>query len=251
MKPKHVDFDDALHRTYAEGRQLAPDVMAAWMDAVSGIVDSGSVDRVLDLGAGTGRFSSDLAITLGANVVALDPAAKMLRHRPQGIPGVLARAEALPLATHAFDVVFVSMVLHHLADVRAAAREVARVLRPEGTFILRTCFPDTVETPYHAYFPRVREIDIAILPAKSEVLAAIEEAGLTQRSHRIVRQRMDSSLQDYAQRIARRAMSPMRMISDEEFERGLAALRAAADREIVPAPVYEDIDLLAFTSVPD
>ncbi len=251
MEPKYVDFDDALHRTYAKGRQLAPDVMARWMDAVLRIVDRETVNRILDLGAGTGRFSAVLGTTFDAEVVALDPAAKMLRHRPRGVPGIVARAEALPVAPHSVDLVFASMVVHHFLDLHAAAREVARVLRRRGVFVLRTCFRETVEAPYHAYFPQVRELDVSILPAKTDVLFAMEEAELTQRTHTIVRQRMDSSFKDYAGRIAQRAMSPMRMISDDEFERGMEALRAAADLETTPTPVYENIDLLSFSPLED
>ena len=91
-----VDFDDELHKTYAAGRSLAPDVLGMWMRAVGQLVDASSIDSVLDLGAGTGRFTRALANTLSAEIVAADPSRNMLGGVGGGVARVVARAESLP-----------------------------------------------------------------------------------------------------------------------------------------------------------
>ncbi|MEE2674835.1 MAG: class I SAM-dependent methyltransferase, partial [Myxococcota bacterium] len=48
----------------------------------------------------------------------------------------LGDAEALPYPDDSFDFVTSRLCAHHFQDVRAFAREVARVLRPAGTFLL-------------------------------------------------------------------------------------------------------------------
>ena len=47
------------------------------------------------------------------------------------------RAEALPFAEASFDVVWCTDVLEHLADLPAALAQIARVLKPGGTLLVR------------------------------------------------------------------------------------------------------------------
>lgn len=61
-----------------------------------------------------------------------------------GLFFVCGRAEALPLIDSSADVVFSSYVLEHVDDRRAAAREVRRILRPEGHAVILV--PNVMET---------------------------------------------------------------------------------------------------------
>jgi predicted RNA methylase len=48
---------------YVRGRVLRPDDLAAWMAAARSSLPTTASGRILDLGAGTGRFSTALART--------------------------------------------------------------------------------------------------------------------------------------------------------------------------------------------
>jgi SAM-dependent methyltransferase len=90
---------------------------------------------LLDLGAGTGKLSR-LAAARGVTVVALEPAAAMIRQA--GGPGVLAVrgvAEALPLRRHSVDAVCAASAFHWF-DGRRALAEAHRVLRHGGRLAL-------------------------------------------------------------------------------------------------------------------
>jgi len=90
---------------------------------------------LLDLGAGTGKFSR-LAAAHGATVVALEPAAGMIRQA--GGPGILlvrAVAEALPIRRHGADAVCAASAFHWF-DGRRALGEVHRALRRGGRLAL-------------------------------------------------------------------------------------------------------------------
>jgi len=83
---------------------------------------------MLEVGAGDGYLSHALARAFDLTV--LDFAPNMLDLNP--LPPerkVQGRAEALPFADGAFDVVFCGNLLHHLEDPLAAVREMARVAR--------------------------------------------------------------------------------------------------------------------------
>ena len=98
---------------------------------------------VVDLGCGVGRLT-DLLAEGGARVVALDASAELLAAaRRLGLPPraspLRADLRSLPLRDACADLVATSNVLIHMVedrDLRAAAREVARVLRPGGRALL-------------------------------------------------------------------------------------------------------------------
>ncbi|WP_435203265.1 class I SAM-dependent methyltransferase [Janibacter sp. GS2] len=100
--------------------------------------------RVLELGAGTGFFSLNLKLAgLVEEVHACDLSPGMVEAAEQNaqrlgftIEGRVADAEALPYADDSFDLVVGHAVLHHIPDVEAALREVLRVLRPGGRFVI-------------------------------------------------------------------------------------------------------------------
>jgi SAM-dependent methyltransferase len=90
---------------------------------------------LLDLGAGTGKFSR-LAAARGAAVLALEPAAAMIRQAAgPGVLAVRAVAEALPLRRHGADAVCAASAFHWF-DGRRALAEMHRVLRRGGRLAL-------------------------------------------------------------------------------------------------------------------
>ena len=95
--------------------------------------------RVLEVGAGTG---ANLALYgPGVDLVLTEPSPAMLR-RTCGKGQDLARAcvrvdaEALPVADETFDAVVGTLVFCTIEHPEQAAREVGRVLRPEGRLYL-------------------------------------------------------------------------------------------------------------------
>ena len=104
--------------------------------------------RVLELGAGAAAGARWLS-GAGADVTALDLSAGMLRHALQAgertgvrVPLVQADALALPFADSVFDIVCTAFgAIPFVADSGAAMREVARVLRPGGSWVFSITHP--------------------------------------------------------------------------------------------------------------
>jgi demethylmenaquinone methyltransferase/2-methoxy-6-polyprenyl-1,4-benzoquinol methylase len=113
-----------------------------WRRTMVSKVEAAPDARVLDVAAGTGLVSRELAARTRARVIALDPSESMLRagrseNDRAGLSGrilpVLGRAEAIPFPDDAFDAVTFTYLLRYVDDPPAVVRELARVLRPGGT----------------------------------------------------------------------------------------------------------------------
>ncbi|MGI3784163.1 MAG: methyltransferase domain-containing protein, partial [Janthinobacterium lividum] len=116
-----------------------------------------TTDVLLDVGAGPGTITADLAGRV-AQVVGLDPADAAVAAARQHVAGrelTNVRIEvgdvyALDAPDDAYDVVHAHQVLQHLADPVAALREMRRVCRPGGLVAVRdadyatmTWFPES------------------------------------------------------------------------------------------------------------
>jgi ubiquinone/menaquinone biosynthesis C-methylase UbiE len=100
--------------------------------------------KALEIGAGTGFFSLNLKQAGVLDEVHLsDVSAGMVEGAQRNarglgleVHGVVAGAESLPYPDNTFDLVIGHAVIHHIPDVEAAFREVLRVLRPGGRFVI-------------------------------------------------------------------------------------------------------------------
>jgi len=103
------------------------------------LLQPGPDDRILDLGAG-GGWCSALLQRLNRRSVAVDIAHEMLavgRDRPTVSPlaAVAGDLEQLPFADGSFDKAVCLSAIHHVPDMAAALREIARVLTPTGVVV--------------------------------------------------------------------------------------------------------------------
>ena len=120
----------------------------------------------LDLGCGLGLQTAELR-KRGYQVIGLDPSVGLLavgQHRLGASPVIAGSALALPFRDATFDFVYTIGVLHHLPGrdaQRDALREIARVLKPGGRFLVHESNPrNPLFRFYMGYlFPILKSID--------------------------------------------------------------------------------------------
>lgn len=119
---------------YEKGR---PGYPPAAVEALVRECAIGDATTVVDLGAGTGKFTAAL-FDHTSEVVAVEPVAAMRAAFAERFPGariVDGTAEHVPLEDSTADVVTVAQAFHWF-DPRPALDEIARILRPGGRLAL-------------------------------------------------------------------------------------------------------------------
>jgi SAM-dependent methyltransferase len=120
----------AVAGAYARGRPDYPPELDRWIRDALRI---GPGRHVLDLGAGTGKFTAHLAAT-GAHVIAVEPVEAMRNRLIADLPAVAAlggSAEAIPVPNGSVDAVVCAQAFHWFATPAALA-EIHRVISPGG-----------------------------------------------------------------------------------------------------------------------
>lgn len=130
-------FFDRIARLYRLGMPAAD---AAPLERGLAHADR-EVERLLDVGGGTGRAAS---ATDAPERLVLDASRSMLREASPELARVQASAAALPLAAASVDAALIVDALHHLPDRDRVLAEVARVLRPGGVLVVRDFDPGTL-----------------------------------------------------------------------------------------------------------
>ena len=137
------------------------------------------IDRLLDVGGGSGRAAAALT---GPDVTVVDASLGMLaRARDvRGLSGVAGDAGRLPFRDDAADAVAIVDAFHHLPDQGAALREVSRVLAPGGALVIREF--DPAHPLGRALVAAEHAIGMASrFRTPSDLAAAFDDAGLDPR----------------------------------------------------------------------
>jgi SAM-dependent methyltransferase len=120
--------------THARGEDL---------DRIVALATEHGGESVVDVGTGVGHTLRRIGPTF-RRAVGVDATREMLEAglgvlAQAGVTNALlvqADATALPIASRSVDVVASRLAAHHFADAASAFREIARILRPGGVFVL-------------------------------------------------------------------------------------------------------------------
>ncbi|RAO76490.1 malonyl-ACP O-methyltransferase BioC [Dyella jiangningensis] len=136
--------------TYEKHDALQQEVQTLLLDRLGFYLET--PERVIDVGAGTGRGTALLRKRYPkAQVVAMDLALPMLRAAKKHVSWlkpfqrVCAEATALPLPDHSVDVLHSNLCFQWVDDLPALFGECVRVLKPGGLLVYSTFGPDTLK----------------------------------------------------------------------------------------------------------
>jgi ubiquinone/menaquinone biosynthesis C-methylase UbiE len=252
LMPNVYDNRQVAQR-YNAARALPAATLDLWMHTLQQLIPQ-PISRLVDVGCGTGRFTGALAMTFGCTTLGIDPAGPMLQaaratHGP-AMHWVQAAAEAMPMVSHCVDAVWLSQVMHHLPDWGAVCRELHRVLRSGGYMVVRNGTQETnAMTPWLQWFPEAVAVEQRRTPSRQAMIDQITAHAYDCVALRTVWQVFACSAGAYYTKIAQRGLSSLIALSDDAFAAGLQRLRAWAEAQPAPVPVYEPVDVFVFAAV--
>jgi ubiquinone/menaquinone biosynthesis C-methylase UbiE len=248
-----MDYDKAnIAAVYDSGRSYSPEILQQWLDLLSAYVPKDGVARIIDLGCGTGRYSEPLSIHFDAAVIGIDPSEKMLEEARkkcsrQTVIFKKASGGKLPVEERSTDMVFMSMVFHHLADPEHTAHECHRILRDGGYVCIRNGTIDAIETyPYLRFFRGIRPLIEEQLVSRCQIKSIFEDAGFDTVARKAITHQMSPNWRSFADKMAMRADSFLARLPDDDFHTGMAGLRAHAEDADPGEPVTVDVDFFVF-----
>jgi ubiquinone/menaquinone biosynthesis C-methylase UbiE len=232
-----ISYDDKTAAAFKAVREIPRERLGHWRDAIQRHLDPSPGMTVADIGAGTGAFSAAFSDWFGLRVLAVEPSAAMRARIPRhaDIEALEGDASAIPLPDASVDGAWLSLVIHHVPDLVAAAREIRRVLRPGAPVLLRQGFAGRVDTAHTfpwEFYPEITQVVTDTYPSVEQVCAAFATAGLRRDAlERVPETR--TSLAGFLARIDtyRHADTNMRGLTEEEFLRGKELLRRAVERD--------------------
>ena len=255
MKTCYSEIETA--RRYDSARSLPPETKTLWLDALKSSISDQQIRKVLDLGCGTGRFTSSLAETFSCPAAGIEPSAAMLdvakgqtSNSEFPIQWRQGQAEEIPLGDRSIDLVFMSQVFHHLTKPRQALEEIARVLTPGGYLAIRNGTREhNSGLAWLKFFPEAGEIEERRTPSARELkhfVCSDSPAKFRLVSHRVIHQLFAISYFEYYEKISRRGLSALIAISDQAFGEGLELFKRWISLQPGDAPIYEPVDLFVF-----
>jgi SAM-dependent methyltransferase len=251
MSPRFVDYDriaESYDRRYDLNR----------LDGVARALEESlartGVERILDVGCGTGRWLAELAPR--ANLaVGLDLSLGMLLRVPveDGREAlVCGSGESIPLADSSIDFVTCVNAIHHLGAPSSFVFDAERLLRPRGALAVVGLDPHPGRDRWYLYdyFPEARGLDLQRYPSAEQLRTWMTASGLedieTVEVERIQRRFTGGEiLEEYF--LQRQASSQLALLTDEAWAQGLHRIRMAIQEgeDQGEPPVFE-VDLALF-----
>ena len=226
-----ISYDEQTAAAFKAVREVPRGGLSEWREAVRRHLRPSHGMTLLDIGAGTGAFAAAFSDWFDLSLIAIEPSAAMRDHIPRTptIQVLEGNACSLPLPDESADAAWLSLVIHHIPDLRVAAHEIRRVLRPGAPVLIRQGFSganDGIELV--RWFPETART-INTFPSLTDTCTAFAAAGFHQDALEQVRETRPTSLADFLGQVddLRRADTTMRNLTEDEFRRGKERLRRA------------------------
>jgi SAM-dependent methyltransferase len=229
-----INYDEDTAAAYKAVREIPRDGLAEWREAVHRHLRPSPGMTLVDIGAGTGQFAAAFGDWFGLSVLAVEPSAAMRDQIPRtpAIQVLEGDACVLPLPDESVDAAWLSLVIHHIPDLGAAAREIRRVLRPGAPVLIRGGISGTnydgIENV--RWFPETARM-VDTFPSLTATCEAFAAVGFRRDALEQVCETYPASLADFLGEVdtLRLADTTLRSLSEEEFLRGKERLRRAVD----------------------
>jgi len=207
--------------------EVRPPPASIW---ISKVIELGEIDDygcILDVGCGTGRFPLGISNQKKALICSLEPSGEMLKKavekdHEKRVLWVQGDGQNMPFKDDFFDCVYMTLVIHHIEDKKSALREIYRTLKSGGNCVIMTNSHSRLKKHVLRYFPEFTAIDLKRFPTIPALKKMMVKAGFRNVHHHVVKHGEESvSTDEYLDRVRKKYISTLTLLSEEEFQRGI------------------------------
>ncbi len=241
--------------SYNKARMMPGNTMKQWMDFLTASVPKNEINKILDLGCGTGRFSFALSEVYKCPVLAIDPSETMLEegkkvNKTENIFWLKGIAEEIPIDDKSVELLWMSQVFHHIDNIDLAFKEICRVIKKNGYLAIRNGMKEHIdEIIWYDCFLEASEIERNRMLSQKETVRLVAQHNFRICSTVRLYQYFAQSYHEYVDKICGRGLSSLIAISDDAFEKGVERLKKWTKNRPQNEPVYEPVDLLVFRKI--
>jgi ubiquinone/menaquinone biosynthesis C-methylase UbiE len=226
---------------YDKGRR--GEDLELWGNETRRLANLEEEDLVLDLGCGTGLYTVAIGRESDALMCGMDPAVSMLgqaREKSRDVHWFNGIGEWLPVREGLLDCIFSSQVWHHIQDKQGTADECGRVLKVDGTVVIRTIGHRQLhDKVIFKYFPEIKQNQLDVYPSDEEFTAYFKNAGFSDVEFHEYTEERYQTVEEFIEIATKKLWSMFRPITEEGLRRGVEDLRRYYD-ESGGAPVRND-----------
>ena len=243
----------SIHQVYDDSRRLPRETIEQWMSEIQKHIHH--IEKIIDLGCGTGRFSFILAQYFNTMVYGIDSSEKMLsvankklkKTRDPLVTFIHGSSEKIPLNT-TVDMFFMSMVLHHiLVKKQNYINEIIRLLNENSYVVIRNATKENIEElQYIDVFSGAKDLEMKRMPSRDDVKRLFMENRFSLITLTPVNQLFAGTKKEYIEKISKRGLSGLQMIPDKAFNQGIKDLKKILKQKTGDTGFYEEIDLFIF-----
>ncbi len=169
---------DKIGLEYDTTRKADPAILSK-LASLLGIDNS---KKYLDVACGTGNYTFELS-KIGGQWSAFDHSQKMLseaRSKTSMVSWQHYNVDETGYEDGFFDGATCSLAIHHFSDLEKAFREISRILKPCGKFIIFTATPDQMKSYWLIeYFPTMMKRSYEQMPTLKAVESALSKAEIS------------------------------------------------------------------------
>ncbi len=209
------------------------------IDTVKRIVTKAKLNEnsyVLDFGCGTGNYTCAVKRVTGARVYGVEPSDGMREKavvKDSTIEFKKGDHTCVPFADSFFDLIYMTDVIHHIPDINAMFKEFNRVLKSGGLVCVLTESHEQIETRFWSpYFPGTVTAEKNRYPSIREIIKAASLYGFGLNEEEITDKPQKIKIPaDFVRLTENKGYSMFRLISETEFNEGLARLKQDSENE--------------------
>jgi SAM-dependent methyltransferase len=194
--------------------------------------------RVLDFGCGTGNYLRAISRRFGCGLCGLEPSDEMRAKAIAKNPGLRIEKgdhSSLPFEDGGFDLVYMTDVIHHVPDLDLLFEGLGAKLSPGGLVCVATESWGQIDARwYNAYFPSLAAVEKARYPDIDEIAQRAMMAGLGGAGDDTLSCPGPRAVdRDFLRTVGERNYSMFRLLPEEEYEAGYAAMRSDLGRSFL------------------